>query len=91
MKNNILSTTNLYSKKTSGNDERYETDVDEIDIHEKIYILRKNFEKKRLLDILQNENISINSKLEELKDNRFTPPDIKSGGLFNDFDFDFDF
>jgi hypothetical protein len=89
MKNNILSRRNLHTKKTSGNDERYGTDFDETDIHEKIYILRKNLEKKRLLDILQNENISINSKLEELKDNRFTPPDIKSGGLFNDFDFEF--
>jgi hypothetical protein len=91
-KNNILvsksSNTYLNSKKTSGNDERYKINETEIDIQ--IYNLRQNFEKKSILDILQSKNISINIKLDVLKDNSFKPPNLKSGGLFNDFDFEFD-
>lgn len=86
----VLNRSNTYlnSKKTSGNDERHK--INETEIQIQLYNLRQNFEKKSILDILESKNISINIKLDLLKDNSFKPPNLKSGGLFNDFDFDFD-
>ena len=94
--NNILFHKNLntylHAKKSSGNDERYTFEKNETEIKIQLNNLRQNFEKKILLDILQDNNVSINTKIELLKekDNSIKPSNVKSGGLFKDFDFDFD-
>ena len=82
--------TYLNDKTSSGNDERYETKINETDIKMQLYNLQQNFEKKRLLDILQDDKVSINTKIKLLKDNSVKAPNLKAGGLFNLFDFDFD-
>jgi len=83
--------TYLNAKTSSGNDERYESKINETEIKMQLYNLHQIFEKKRLLDILQDNNVSINTKIELLKDNSIKAPNLKAGGLLNDFDFDFDF
>jgi hypothetical protein len=78
--------TYLYANISSGNDERYEThQIKETYLNN----LRQNFEKKRLLEILQDNNVSINTKIELLKDNSVKASNLKAGGLFNEFDFNF--
>jgi len=49
-----------------------------------IYI---NHEKKKLLDILQNDKVSINIKLNLLHDNTIKPINLTAGGLMDDFKF----
>jgi len=53
--------------------------------------IRKFFENKNKLDVLQNENININIKLELIKDNDIKSPNLLEGGLMRNFDFDFNF
>lgn len=50
-----------------------------------LYNIYQNLEKKKLLDTLQNENISIVKKIELLQDNTIKPPNLKAGGLMDDF------
>ena len=52
-----------------------------------MYNIYQNLEKKKLLDKLQNKNISILTKLDLLQDNSIKSPNITAGGLFNDFNF----
>jgi hypothetical protein len=88
--NNLFSknlNTNLNAKISSGNDERYPAEKNETEIKIQLYNLKKIFEKKRLLDILQDNNVSVNNKIALLKDNSIKAPNLKAGGLFNDFDF----
>ena len=80
--------TYLNAKKTSGNDERYSSEKNETEIRMQLYNLQEIFEKKRLLDILQDDKVSINIKIELLKDNSIKASNLKAGGLFNEFDFD---
>jgi len=80
--------TYLNAKVSSGNDERYETIKNETEIKMQLHNLHKNYKKKRLLEILQDNNVSINTKIELLKDNSIKANNLKSGGLFNEFDFD---
>jgi hypothetical protein len=79
--------TYLNAKVSSGNDERYTIEKNETEIKIQLYNLKKMFEKKRLLDILQDDNESINTKFELLKDNSIKAPNLKAGGLLNEFDF----
>jgi len=46
----------------------------------------KFIEKKKLLDILENKKIPIYNKYYLLHDNSIKPPNLKAGGLINDFD-----
>jgi hypothetical protein len=80
--------TYLSAKISSGNDERYETIKNDTEIQIQVYNLSRNIEKKKLLDILQDDKVSINIKIELLKDNSIKANNLKSGGLFNYFDFD---
>ena len=80
---------NIFSKgycsniKFSGNDERYtENEVEELN---KVY---ENILNKKYLDFLQDNNISINNKLEMLRDNSIKAPNLHAGGLMEDFEFD---
>ena len=53
-----------------------------------IYKLFLLYDKKQLLDILENERISINTKLELVKNNSIIAPNLSAGGLFRDWDYD---
>jgi len=77
----------IQSNKRHGYDNRYIANETEINIQK--YNMYKNFEKKKLLDILQNVNVSIYYKLYilSLDNNEMQHPNIKSGGLMKDFDF----
>jgi hypothetical protein len=75
-----------YAKKNSGNDERYAFEKNETEILSQIYKLRENLEKKHLLDILQNDKVSIYTKLNLVKDNSIQQSNINAGGLNNEFD-----
>jgi len=55
-----------------------------------LYKINRHFANKRVLDILKDENVSINTKLILLKDNRIKASNLFAGGLMKDFDFDFD-
>jgi hypothetical protein len=69
----------------TGNDERYP--INETNNEVEVYNIYKNHEKKNLLDILQNDKISINIKLNLLEDNTIKPINLTSGGLMYDFNF----
>jgi hypothetical protein len=71
-------------KKFTGNDERYIKNQTEME--SQLHNFKKNLEKKQLLVILQNENISIYDKASLVRDNNNQQYNIKSGGLINDFD-----
>jgi len=80
---------NIFSKgyysniKFSGNDERYpENEVVELS---KVY---ENIQNKKYLDFLQDNDISINNKLEMLRDDSIKPSNLLAGGLMKDFEFD---
>ena len=66
----------------TGNDERYPNNetINEVEIY-------KNHENKKLLDILENDKISINTKLDLLEDNTIKPINLTAGGLMDDFNF----
>jgi hypothetical protein len=81
--------TYLNVKVFSGNDERYSVEKNETEIKMQLHNLQKIFEKKRLLKIIQDNNVSINTKIELLKDNSVKASNLKAGGLFNEFDFYF--
>jgi hypothetical protein len=80
--------TYLSAKVSSGNDERYETIKNDTEIQIQLYNLSRNIEKKKLLDILQDDKVSINIKIQLLKDNSIKQANLKAGGLSDDFDFD---
>ena len=73
------------NKKSSGYDER-QLESNLTEIQTQLYNLRRIFEKKRMLDILQNENVNMNHKLDLLTDNSITAPNIRAGGLMDDFE-----
>jgi hypothetical protein len=79
-----FSNTNYRSVYT-GNDERYPINETNNDVE--IYNIYKNHENKNLLDILQNDKISINTKVDLLKDNTIKPINLTAGGLMDDFNF----
>lgn len=86
--NSFLQISNTYvnEKESSGNDEKHEFKRNETEIKIQLYNLQKNLEKKRLLEILQDDKISIYTKLELVKDNRIKAHNVKAGGLINIFD-----
>ena len=69
----------------TGNDERYP--INETNNEVEIYNIYKNHEMKKLLDILENDKISINTKLDLLEDNAVKPINLTAGGLMDDFNF----
>jgi hypothetical protein len=74
-----------YRSVYTGNDERYP--INETINETEIYNIYKNHEKKKLLDILENDKISINTKLNLLEDNTIKPINLTAGGLMDDFNF----
>ena len=69
----------------TGNDERFP--INETNNEAEIYNIHRNNEKKKLLDILENDKISINTKLDLLQDNTIKPINLTVSGLMNDFNF----
>ena len=82
---NTFPETNGFPPPNSGYDERYV--MNKTNDEEQMYNIYQNLEKKKLLDKLQNKNISILTKLDLLQDNSIKSPNITAGGLFNDFNF----
>jgi hypothetical protein len=88
----------LLNKNVTGNDEKYEKNMTLVNITtanemEKILLL---YNKKRILDILQNGEISTNAKLvvvttnfDEFDNYNIKPSNLKAGGLLKDSEFDF--
>lgn len=74
-----------YRSVNSGNDERYPTN--ETNNETEIYNIYKSHENKKLLDVLQNDKISINTKLDLLHDNTIKSINLTAGGLMDDFNF----
>ena len=74
-----------YRSVNSGNDERFP--INDTNNEAQIINIYKNHEKKKLLDILQNDKISINIKLDLLEDNTIKPINLTAGGLMDDFNF----
>jgi hypothetical protein len=88
MINNLNTLQVLTNKnKTSGYDYRYPINETNLENNCDIYKIQMNLNKKRVLDILQDKNVSINTKLDLIKDNGIKPPNIFAGGLMKDFDF----
>jgi hypothetical protein len=72
----------------NGNDNRYQKNETLLRID--TIKMRQIFEKKQLLDILQNNYISVDVKLNLIRDdNNVKVPNITAGGLMNNFNFDF--
>ena len=69
----------------TGNDERYP--INETKNEAQLYNIYKNHENKKLLNILENDKISINTKLDLLENNTVKPINLTAGGLMNDFNF----
>ena len=69
----------------TGNDERFPINetINEI----QLYNIYKIHENKKLLDIIENDKISINTKLNLLEDNTIKPINLTAGGLMDDFNF----
>ena len=74
-----------YRSVNSGNDERFP--INETNNEAQMNNIYINHEKKKLLDILQNDKISINIKLNLLEDNIIKPINLTAGGLMGDFNF----
>ena len=74
-----------YRSVNSVNDERYP--INETNNEAQINNIYINHENKKLLDILQNDKISINIKLNLLEDNIIKPINLTAGGLMDEFNF----
>jgi hypothetical protein len=71
------------NNKFSGNDERFPiNDTNYYEKEEEINKIRVLFEKKRLLDYLENDKISIYNKLNLLRDDNVKVGNLTYGGLF---------
>lgn len=81
---------NIINNTNSGNDKRYPEQENENEYNKDIHKLQLLYKKKQILDILQDEKVSINTKLNLIKDDNIKPVNLYAGGLMNDFDFDFD-
>ena len=87
--NSLSSFSNTYYRTIySGYDERYPVNQTDNDVQ--LNNIYRNNKNKNLLDILQNDKISINKKLDLLKDNSIKPTNLKAGGLMNDYNFTLD-
>ena len=83
----IYNKNNNINHSSGGYDERFPKNEKKLEIkRHHIYNLHN---KKKLLDILEDKNISITVKQELLQDNSIKTPNLMVGNLFKDFDCDF--
>lgn len=83
MQKYIIKSPIMLRNKTSGNDERHIKNITQYELEIKNF--RKNWENKKLLDILEDNTVSINYKLDLLTDNSVKGSNITAGGLINEF------
>ena len=69
-----------------GYDERYSNHTSFN--HTEFFKIKQYFDKKKLLNLLQDEKISLYSKISLLKMNSITACNICAGGLLKDFEFE---
>jgi hypothetical protein len=74
----------IHNKKSSGYDERNNTEKKNTTQMSNIH---EFFAKKKILDILKDDNVSLYTKVILVKDNSVKPYNLFAGGLMNDFDF----
>lgn len=74
--------------KTNGFDHRPQSNSSSSS--ENMLEIRIFFEKKMLLETLQNPNVPIQVKMRMLEDREYRKYDILAGGLLRDFDFEFE-
>jgi hypothetical protein len=81
-----------YKYKKSGHDERYEILYEEPDGQELLYNLSQNIRKLNLWTLLQEKGISLQDKISWIENYEKTagesplPPNIRAGGLFEDWE-----
>jgi len=73
----------IHNKKSSGYDERYNETYNTTQMSN----IHQFFAKKKILDILKDEKVSLYTKVLLVKDNNVKPYNLFAGGLMNDFDF----
>ena len=80
-----LNNQNYYMNNTNaGKDNRYnESEVDQ-DLLKRI---KENLEKYETLKYLENDRVSILDKLRKIGESGINPPNLNSGGLMKDWDF----
>ena len=78
----------VVSEKYNGYDHRNLNDMNKTS-QVTVYKIQQHFEKKKILDLLQNKNISLTTKILLLQDSSIKPSNLYGGGLMKDFDFEF--
>lgn len=71
--------------KTNGFDQRPQLPESALVRH---YLIPKFFEKKRLLDVLQNPHVPLHTKIRALPNPTVEPSNVNAGGLLKDWSFD---
>ena len=85
--NNII-INGINSKKSSGYDERYSVNNTYNNINStQLGNIVQFFDKKKLLNILEDDNVSLYTKIILLKNNNIKKSSLFAGGLLNQFDF----
>jgi len=77
------------TKKTNGFDHRPTSHIDKYESLTQLYRVYTHFKKRRILTVLENPDISINTKVKVLEDKSITPLNLFAGNLMKDFYFDF--
>lgn len=73
-------------QKIDGNDHRpLQTNTQQS--AQQIYNIAKIFEKRKLLEQLQNPSVPVHMKMRRVEDRTIRPANIFAGGLMKDFDF----
>lgn len=90
----LLMISNIYTNTTSGYDDRFELNKNDLN-HEKLRSISINMEKKKILHILTSDMVSINKKIDLVKKHEILIPsnisqlNFFAGGLMKDFYFYF--
>jgi hypothetical protein len=78
----------VVSEKYNGYDHRNLNDMNKTS-QVTVYKIQQHFEKKKILDLLQDTNISLTTKILLLQDSSIKPSNLYAGGLMKDFEFEF--
>jgi hypothetical protein len=79
----------------SGYDCRYALNYTEPQEFEKLCNIKRNFDKMKLLKLLESPTISLHEKVRRVEISefyvKFISPNVTQGGLYKDWNFDIDF
>ena len=78
----------VVSEKYNGYDHRNLNDMNKTS-QVTLYKIQQHFEKKKILDLLQDTNVSLTTKILLLQDSSIKPSNLYAGGLMKDFEFEF--